>query len=76
MKGFKKLPVPDQLEVGMVLDPAGEGSGHGDVLADHLLEPLDAVVADDEPQLQRSKAAADRVRPSLERKQESVADAP
>ena len=45
---------------GVLVDPAGELLRQGDVLDAPFLQPLHAVVADHEPQLQRAEPSAQR----------------
>jgi len=58
----------DELEAGVLEDEPLELLGEGDVLADVLLQPLDAVDAQHEPQLEGPEATAQRNLPVLQKK--------
>ena len=53
------------LEAIVVVDEAFEALGQAAVLTDVMLQSFDAVVADDEPQLERTEATAQRNSPVL-----------
>ena len=50
----------DELEIGRGGEPGGELAGEFDMAAEVILQALDAVVADDEPELEGAEPAAQR----------------